>query len=127
MIAIIIAAGITEVYYIEPYKKSLAIRLHGDAMTESEESSDKVRLLPYDGVAPTRFLSLFRMKPESRKNSEGKVIRVAPDRGTPKAEKTLEALPALEGLVVESLRRKQLVVSSTHGDATHDPSGTTPA
>ncbi|MBX3608305.1 MAG: hypothetical protein KF871_00300 [Hydrogenophaga sp.] len=122
----IIAAGITEVYYIEPYKKSLAIRLHGDAMTESEEASDKVRLLPYDGVAPTRFLSLFKMKPDSRKRN-GKVIRLAPDQGTPKAEKSLEALPALEALVVESLRRKSLVEDPSPGDANHEDSGPTPA
>ncbi len=120
----IIATGITEVYYIEPYKKSLATRLHGDAMTESEESGDKVRLLPYDGVAPTRFLSLFKMKRDSRKQG-GKVIRVAPDRGTPKVEKSLEALPALEALVVESLRRKSLVAPPT-GASASDTAGTTP-
>lgn len=121
----IIAAGITEVYYIEPYKKSLATKLHGDAMTESEESGDKVRLVPYDGVAPTRFLSLFKMKPDSRKKA-GKVIRVAPDRGTPKVEKSLEALPALEALVVESLRRRSLVQSPTHGGSSSETAGTTP-
>lgn len=121
----IIAAGISEVYYIEPYKKSLATRLHGDAMTESEEAVDKVRLLPYDGVAPTRFLSLFKMKRDSRKHN-GKVIRMAPDRGTPKVEKSLEALPALEALVVESLRRKSLVASPP-GASASDTAGTTPA
>ncbi|WP_288254490.1 anti-phage dCTP deaminase [uncultured Hydrogenophaga sp.] len=121
----IIAAGISEVYYIEPYKKSLATRLHGDAMTESEEARDKVRLLPYDGVAPARFLSLFKMKKDSRKR-EGKVIRMAPDRGTPKVEKSLEALPALEALVVESLRRKSLVASPP-GASASDTAGTTPA
>jgi deoxycytidylate deaminase len=121
----IIAAGISEVYYIEPYKKSLATRLHGDAMTESEEAVDKVRLLPYDGVAPTRFLSLFKMKRDSRKHN-GKVVRIAPDHGTPKVEKSLEALPALEALVVESLRRKSLVASPP-GASASDTAGTTPA
>jgi deoxycytidylate deaminase len=37
----IIAAGITEVYYIEPYRKSLAIKLHGDAISELELDSKK--------------------------------------------------------------------------------------
>lgn len=122
----IIAAGIRTVYYIEPYKKSLAIRLHGDAMTESEDSQDKVRVLPYDGVAPTRFLSLFRMKPESRKK-EGRVIRVAPERGSPRSEKSLEALPALEGLVLQSLRDKRLVAEDPLGDPPSEPTGTTAA
>ncbi|MBO9688012.1 anti-phage dCTP deaminase [Roseateles chitosanitabidus] len=104
----IVAAGIKEVYFIEPYKKSLATKLHGDAMTESEQTSDKVRLIPYDGVAPTRYLSLFKMKPNSRKK-DGRVVRIAPDIATPKLEKSLEALPALEGLVIESLRRRSLI------------------
>lgn len=113
----IIAAGLREVVYIEPYKKSLATRLHGDAMTEDEQTVDKVRLVPYDGVAPTRYLSLFKMKPDSRKKG-GKVIRVAPDVARPKLEKSLEALPALEALVVESLKHRSLV--------SPDPSPETP-
>ncbi len=104
----IIAAGIKEVYYIEPYKKSLATKLHGDAMTENEQSANKVKLIPYDGVAPTRYLSLFRMTPNSRKK-DGLVIRVAPAIATPKLEKSLEALPALEGLVVKSLAERSLI------------------
>jgi len=117
----IIAAGIKEVYYIEPYKKSLATKLHGDAMSELEQDEAKVRLIPYDGVAPSRYMSLFRMKPDSRKKN-GRVIRVAPDVATPKLEKSLEALPALEGLVVQSLVERKLVASgpSTGGAANEE-------
>jgi deoxycytidylate deaminase len=118
----IIAAGIREVIYIEPYKKSLAIKLHGDAMTEAEQDGEKVRVLPYDGVAPTRYLSLFRMRPDSRKR-DGRVIRVAPDLAVPKLEKSLEALPVLEALVVRSLVEKKLVLGnpSSGGDANEEP------
>lgn len=105
----IIAAGITEVYYIEPYKKSLATKLHGEAMTEDEQSIDKVKLISYDGVAPTRFLSLFRMTPDSRKN-RGKVITLSHSNASPKLKKSLEALPALESLVVASLKEKHLLL-----------------
>ena len=106
----IVAAGVRVVYYIEPYKKSLAIKLHGDAVTEQDKNEEKVRFLPYDGVAPVRFLSLFRMSPESRKNkTDGKVIRISPAAARPKLEKSLEALPALEALVVKSLTSKKLV------------------
>ncbi|TRV17826.1 MAG: hypothetical protein EWV88_21855 [Microcystis wesenbergii Mw_MB_S_20031200_S109D] len=104
----IIAAGIKEIYFIEPYKKSLATKLHGDAVTENEQNNDKVRLVPYDGVAPGRYLTLFKMKKDSRK-FEGRVIRVSPGSARPKLEKSLEALPTLEGLVVESLKQKRLV------------------
>ncbi|WP_374667745.1 anti-phage dCTP deaminase [Ramlibacter sp.] len=109
----IIAAGIKEVYFIEPYKKSLATKLHSDAVTENEDASDKVRLIPYDGVAPTRYLALFRMRPDSRKK-DGKVIRIAPELASPKLEKSLEALPTLESLVVKSLLDRKVVVNDAN-------------
>ena len=108
----IVAAGIKFVHFIEPYKKSLAIQLHGDAITESENDKDLVQFLPYDGVAPSRYLALFRMTPDSRKRN-GLVMRVDPSTARPKLEKSLEALPALEGLVVKSLRNKKLVPDGT--------------
>ncbi len=109
----IIAAGIKEVYYIEPYKKSLATKLHGDAMSEVEQDESKVRVIPYDGVAPTRYLSLFRMQGDTRKLN-GRVIRIAPSNASPKLEKSLEALPALEALVVNSLIERNLEDLGAH-------------
>ena len=103
----IVASGIKEVYYIEPYKKSLATKLHDDAVTERETEIGKVRILPYDGVAPAMYLSLFRMTPDSRK-ANGKVIRISPKNGAPRLEKSLEALPELESLVVKLLESKNL-------------------
>lgn len=104
----IIAAGIKDVYYIEPYRKSLAIRLHGDAMTESETGNGKVRILPYDGVAPSKYLKLFRMEPNSRK-TEGKMSLPDAQHARPRFDKSLEALPALEALVVKTLKEKKLL------------------
>jgi deoxycytidylate deaminase len=111
----IIAAGISEVYYIEPYKKSLAIKLHGDAMTESEEMTNKVRLIPFDGVAPSKYLSLFRMKLDSRKK-DGKLIKIRPEHGTPMQSKSLEALPALEAIVVKSINKKNVLSELQDGE-----------
>jgi deoxycytidylate deaminase len=104
----IIAAGITEVYYIEPYRKSLATKLHSDSITEDESDGKKVRLLPYDGVAPARYLRLFRVPQDSRKK-EGKMIQVDPKTATPRFDKTMAALPELEALVVRGLAEKKLV------------------
>lgn len=115
----IVASGIKEVYYIEPYKKSLATKLHDDAVSERETDLGKVRILPYDGVAPTKYLSLFRMSPDSRKK-DGKVIRISPKNGLPRLEKSLEALPALEALVVASLSSKNLVNSAGVAKGNHD-------
>jgi deoxycytidylate deaminase len=105
----IIAAGIKEVFYIEPYRKSLAIKLHGDAMSEKEHDTGKVRILAYDGVAPGKFLSLFRMPPDSRKKKDGVMVRIPAKASAPRLEKSLDALPTLEALVVKSLERKKLL------------------
>jgi deoxycytidylate deaminase len=106
----IIAAGITEVYYIEPYRKSLATKLHSDAITEDESDEKKVRLLPYDGVAPSRYLKLFRVPQDSRKKA-GKMIAVDPRKANPRFDKTLAALPELEALVVRGLANKKLITT----------------
>jgi deoxycytidylate deaminase len=115
----IIAAGLKEVYYIEPYRKSLATKLHDDAITEHEHAAPQmVRILPYDGVAPSKYFALFHMKPGSRKK-DGKMIRVSLKTAKPQLEKSLEALPALEGIVVKSLISKKLIQQGeTNGTAT---------
>lgn len=118
----IIAAGITEVYYIEPYRKSLAIKLHGDAISELELDSKKVRVLAYDGVAPTKFLALFRVAANSRK-AAGKLIRVPLKEAMPRIEKSLESLPSREAIVVASLMEKKLL----NQDGQNEPLPTTAA
>jgi deoxycytidylate deaminase len=64
----IIAAGIAEVVYVEPYPKSLARDLHRDAITEKppEPREDgqpgKVWFRLFSGVAPRRFAALFEKR-----------------------------------------------------------------
>jgi deoxycytidylate deaminase len=113
----IIASGIKEVYYIEPYRKSLAIKLHGDAISEAELDSGKVRVLAYDGVAPSKYLSLFRVAPNSRK-ADGKLIRIALQDAMPRIEKSLESLPSREAIVVASLIGKKLLLEDGQDEQT---------
>jgi deoxycytidylate deaminase len=105
----IIAAGITEIRFIEPYRKSLATRLHADAITESESDTAKVRILPFDGVAPARFLELFSEGPSGRKDpTTGKMLKF---RATiPVTAVTLEAVTTLEGLALRELQSTQLII-----------------
>lgn len=119
----IVAAGITEVYYIEPYRKSLAIKLHGDAISERETDMQKVRLLPFDGVAPGRYLDLFKVRPDTRK-SNGVMIKISPKEAMPRLEKSMQAFPQLEGLVVRSLARHTLI---TVEEARDEQNNTAPA
>jgi deoxycytidylate deaminase len=116
----IVAAGIREVYYIEPYRKSLAIKLHGDAISEQEIDREKVRILAFDGVAPSRYLSLFKVPQNSRKK-DGKLIPIVLKAASPRIEKSMEALPALEALVVESLRQKNLLPVKGHDHDDRSP------
>jgi len=103
----IIVAGIKEVYYIEPYVKSLCLTLHEDAITEDENCIDKVRILIFDGVAPRKYLTFFTNIAERKR--DGKTLK--PDLTTikPKISKSLQALPTLEQQAIHSLKECGLI------------------
>lgn len=87
----IVAAGVSEVYYIEPYEKSMAQELHDDAISfedpkksEDEESTSsngigqRVKFLHFEGVSPRLFATAFRA--EERKNKKtGRFISISED------------------------------------------------
>jgi deoxycytidylate deaminase len=100
----IVLAGITEVYFIEPYSKSLATVLHSDSITDDENESNKVKILLYDGVSPNRYMQLFKVNEQSRKNSEGKVNKPKQKDASPKFTETLEALYTLESTATKNLK-----------------------
>lgn len=88
----IVAAGVDEVQFIEPYPKSLAMTLHDDAISSSSKNvmpsvfaaqrksgrdvskdDPKVRFVPFTGVAPVLYRRAF-LKDRSLKNkSTGKM------------------------------------------------------
>jgi deoxycytidylate deaminase len=103
----IVLAGIKDVYYIEPYRKSLATMLHSDSISENEKDREKVRILPFDGIAPNKYIEVFRMREDSRKRN-GKAVIVNPRDAALKVEISLESLPVLEATVVKNLREKKL-------------------
>lgn len=81
----IIGAGISKVYYIEPYPKSLAKDLYADSiqvdpdLSESQLdkcSGDSVYFAPFEGVAPRRYSEFFEWA--KRKGSKGKAIQWDP-------------------------------------------------
>lgn len=58
----IVAAGIKRVIYIEPYPKSLALKLHDDSIhADCNGCDDKVDFQPFLGIGPRRFVDLFSM------------------------------------------------------------------
>ncbi|MDP1862482.1 MAG: anti-phage dCTP deaminase [Thiobacillus sp.] len=59
----IIASGIQQVIYIEPYPKSKAHKMHSDAIRLPEEKKEitKVLFAPFVGVGPRLFANLFSL------------------------------------------------------------------
>jgi len=103
----IVVAGIEDIYYIEPYKKSLCIALHSDSMTEDENEKGKVKILIYDGVAPRRFLSFFTMNRERKQN--GKINTLDKSTISPRNRIPLQALTTLENQAINTLTSKGIL------------------
>lgn len=104
----IVDAGIARVVYIEPYAKSLAVELHGDAIAVEEDSENvrkrveeaksegkpalpaKVLFEPFVGVGPRHFPHLFAIRlgngyPVRRKGAGGRTIEWDHARATLRA------------------------------------------
>jgi deoxycytidylate deaminase len=98
----IVAAGVSTVYYVEPYSKSLALDLHSDAISLSEECDDKVRFLQYEGFAPRTSLRLFSSAGRERKKG-GKFVEANPRQAKPIFASPLDAYTTTENMVIRKL------------------------
>ncbi|MFC0587944.1 anti-phage dCTP deaminase [Novosphingobium aquiterrae] len=103
----IVAAGIKEVVYIKPYKKSLALRLHYDAITEIPDEGGKVLFRQYDGVAPSIYFKIF-LTPKDRKDG-GKIVRRNRWEAVPVFRVPLDAKRDYEDKVIADLAQKEQV------------------
>ena len=74
----IVAAGIEQVVYIEPYPKSRALRLFDDSISLEAHRKGRVLFRPFVGVSPSRFTDLFSMR-----SVEGQALPRKNDRGFP--------------------------------------------
>ena len=89
----LVMAGIAEVYYIEPYPKSKAEKLHFDSITTYEPDQKKVKIRMYDGVSPNRYFDLFKIRNEDRKKDP-----IPLSLAKPKYQLSLHSLDTLESL-----------------------------
>lgn len=72
---LIVASGISEVVYIEPYPKSKVEDLYGDSVSigeKEEETGNKVSFKPFVGVAPRRISQLFSWLPRKVDDLSGR-------------------------------------------------------
>ena len=105
----IVAAGISEVVYIQPYRKSLAIELHGDAISETGSSGaggrEKVVFRQYDGVAPQNFQRLF--KPVGPRKHNAVYTRPNPATALPLFRIPLDGFADYEDKIIADLEQKE--------------------
>ena len=104
----IVVAGIQEIYYIEPYRKSLALKLHDDVLTERANDKTRVRIRLFDGVSPSRYMDFFSIT-QTRKDTNGKKTAVDTKEITPCKTSSLESFPTLEELIVAQLIKIKLI------------------
>ena len=98
----IVAAGITTVFYIEPYSKSLALDLHSDSISIREDVADKVKFLQYAGFAPRTSLRLFSSAGRERK-VEGKYRPAVTHTAQPIFASPLDSYTTTENLIIQQL------------------------
>lgn len=110
----IVAAGISNVYFIEPYAKSLAIELHEDDIVHDPDdqgawgesrADGKVAFLNFEGVSPNRFADLFYSL-DGRKDSSGRAVRLAPASAPKKSPEFLDNYIQLESRVTRRIEEK---------------------
>ncbi|MGA7178321.1 MAG: anti-phage dCTP deaminase [Thiobacillaceae bacterium] len=73
----IVASGIKRVVYLEPYAKSMAIDLHEDSIADNkpeEDSKDKVRFVPYQGVSPRLYKAVYLKTGELKHKKTGDIL-----------------------------------------------------
>jgi len=104
----IIASGIEKVIYIEPYEKSLAIKLHDDALCHST-GENKVHLIPFQGVSPRRY-QIFFSNTSPKKAEDGRVIISDKHKQYPLDDEFVDSYIEQETIVsvsIEALKKPQ--------------------
>lgn len=102
----IVASGIKRVVYIEPYEKSLAIQLHGDAICHPDNKiGEKVLFENFEGVSPRRYNNFFGFN-KPRKDTQGKAIFYKINESGHVDPQYLESYGEYELKVVDLLNKK---------------------
>jgi hypothetical protein len=111
----IVAAGISQVVYLEPYPKSLASELHGDSIEIEGQSRGEYASFPsckfrhFYGVSPRRYRDFFETT-KKRKSEKGGFRPWRFDRPQPIVEVKFPAYLLLEthiisGILIPALRK----------------------
>lgn len=96
----LLAVGISEVIYMEPYPKSKAKELHENEIELEKRVSDRVSFLPFIGIAPTRYKDIFQ---KGKRKANGQALRWVNDGPRP-----LLDIPAITYLDLEGFELNKL-------------------
>ena len=98
----IIASGIRRIVYVEPYAKSKATELSGDALTHYSKSVDRVVLEHFHGISPSRYREIFA-KPNKRRDENNNVKHWHYDTPKPMVNQFIGTHTMIEPNVLKSL------------------------
>ena len=98
----IVAAGIRDVVFIEPYEKSRTSELYSDSISvePSEPSPNRANFRAFVGVAPRRYMDFFESF-VARKSADGKIKNVDEIAATPRIRRLVFTYTFAEAFVVD--------------------------
>ncbi|WOJ90271.1 anti-phage dCTP deaminase [Methylocapsa polymorpha] len=100
----IVASGVSHVFYIEAYPKSLALDLHHDTISTLEaDEGKKVLFLQYEGASPKGYNRVFSIKSERKK--AGKLIHLERATARPMRAPPIDGLATREKLAMARFKR----------------------
>lgn len=117
----IVASGVKEVIYIEPYPKSMAADLYPDsiAVGAAPRKENVVKFQAFSGVAPSKYVELFNMP--QRKDRSGEALSWKESSAKPRLEQFAHSYILIETQVLEAFRKElarlKLTTATLGGEA----------
>lgn len=101
----IVASGIEEVLFIEPYEKSRTDQLFQDSISvePTEPSPRRANFRAFVGVAPRRYMQLFAVGAVSRKTRDGMVVPSHAIVGGPRLRHIVPSYVFVEEMMIKGM------------------------
>jgi cytidine deaminase len=114
----IVAAGVRDVVFVEPYEKSRTAELYSDSVSvePTEEVPSKANFKAFVGVAPRRYMEFFQLSGD-RKKKNGRVLDMDEIADKPKTKRIVLTYLSIEGIVIRDTKPSPAATESpTQGD-----------
>lgn len=118
----IVAAGIHEVVFVEPYEKSRTAELYSDSIVVEphEPSCVRANFRPFVGVAPRRYMDFFQLSGD-RKSDDGKILKQNEIAAEPKVKRIVQTYLSVEQQFIDEVGELPEVRTKTPGENHEDP------